>query len=203
MIDFPESTCYGRRVPKQKFYEHLDFTPRFKKVFNEQIDCVIWRNKIAPTTLNVSEGADVKEIQVLVIRLKQGKLDKQTLSFIDRGIPYHLIFVLERGEEAQAWLGISGAYYNTEWLPRESLKLRIEGLDLDAVYDNFARQIADERLGTDGDIDEAVERDKRRQKLERDIAALEKKLQREKQFSRQVELNDELRRLRKELGGLV
>ena len=44
-----------------------------------------------------------------------------------------------------------------------------------------------------------MDRDKRRQKLERAIAALEKKLLHEKQFNRQVELNGELRRLRADL----
>jgi hypothetical protein len=63
----------------------------------------------------------------------------------------------------------------------------------------LARQIAGGRLGTDGDIEEAVARDKKRQKLGRDITALEKKLLREKQFNKQVELNGELKRLKKEL----
>ena len=44
-------------------------------------------------------------------------------------------------------------------------------------------------------IEEAVARDKRRQKLKRSIAALEKKLLREKQFNKQVELIGELKRL--------
>ena len=48
-----------------------------------------------------------------------------------------------------------------------------------------SRRISGGQLGADGHIEEAVERDKRKQKLERDIAALEKKLLREKQFNRQ------------------
>ena len=57
----------------------------------------------------------------------------------------------------------------------------------------------DGRLGTDGDIEEAVDRDKQRQRLERDIVALEKKLLREKQFNKQVVLNSELKQLKKDL----
>ena len=80
--------------------------------------------------------------------------------------------------------------------------LKFDGLNLDAVYENLARKISGGRLGTDGDIEEAVDRDKIRQKLEREIAALEKKLLREKQFNKQVELNGELKRLRNEMEGL-
>ena len=64
------------------------------------------------------------------------------------------------------------------------------------------RQIASGRLDGARDIAEAVELDKQRQKLERDIAALEKKILCEKQFNRQVELNGELKRLRAALEGL-
>jgi hypothetical protein len=70
---------------------------------------------------------------------------------------------------------------------------------MDKVYENLIRQIAGERLGDTGGIKEAVDCDERRRKLEREIAALEKKVQREKQFNVQVELNGELRKLRAEL----
>ena len=97
------------------------------------------------------------------------------------------------------WIEAEGTFYNTQWHPQGSFTIKFEGLNLDAVYENIARQIADGRLGEHGDISAAVESDKRRQKLEREIAVLEKKLLREKQFNRQVELNGELKRLRKEL----
>ena len=95
-------------------------------------------------------------------------------------------------EEVQAWIEVEGTFYSTDWLHVEGLQLKFEGLNLDAVYENLARQISGGRLGTEGDIAQAVENDEWRQKLERDIARLEKKLLREKQFNRQVELNSEL-----------
>ncbi|MBS4006953.1 MAG: DUF4391 domain-containing protein [Clostridium sp.] len=66
---------------------------------------------------------------------------------------------------------------------------------MDAVYEGFIRQIAKESLeGTlGGDIKDAVALDKRRQKLQREIAVLEKKVRGEKQFNRQVELNSQLK----------
>nr|WP_330392559.1 DUF4391 domain-containing protein [Geosporobacter subterraneus] len=55
---------------------------------------------------------------------------------------------------------------------------------------------------TGGDLKDAVARDERRQKLQKEIAVLENKVRREKQFNIQVALNGELKRLRKELEGL-
>ena len=42
-----------------------------------------------------------------------------------------------------------------------------------------------------------------RQKLQKEILTLEKKLQRERQFNRQVEMNDKLRQLKWELEMMV
>ena len=46
-------------------------------------------------------------------------------------------------------------------------------------------------------LQDSVERDLRRQQLQKQIAALENKIRKEKQFNRQVELNAELTKLRK------
>ena len=118
---------------------------------------------------------------------------------IARTIPYKILFVLIYGDEAQAWIEASGTFYNTDWLPLDGFTPKFDGLNLDVVYENLARQIADRRLEMVGDIGEAVNRDKQQQKLERDIVALEKKVERERQFNKQIELNGELKRMRAEL----
>ena len=33
MFGFPASTEFGKRIPKQKFYENIDITPALKRVF--------------------------------------------------------------------------------------------------------------------------------------------------------------------------
>jgi hypothetical protein len=129
-------------------------------------------------------------------------------------IPHHILFMLEHEGKAQAWIGYKehskspnaafkpGTYYHTDWLAPADLNLRIEGLNMDKVYENLIRQIAGNRLGGEDVIKDAVINAERRQKLEKEIAALEKKILREKQFNRQVEMNGELKRLRAELEGL-
>lgn len=210
MLDLPKSTVFGKRIPKQKFYDNLNVTPQLKRVFIEQINLITWQNKIAPSTINIAPGEAVTELEVITIRLNQRELDKRILPLIDKEIPYHILFLLEYGAEVQAWIGYKEraqtsafkpvTYYHTEWLAPEALTLRIDGLNMDKVYENLIRQVAGERLDdTGGDIKEDVSRDEQRQKLMKKIAALEKKVKREKQFNRQVELNAELKRLNVEL----
>ena len=82
-----------------------------------------------------------------------------------------------------------------------ALPLKLDGLNTDKVYENFVRQIAGEALtsGAGETLKESVERDKRRQELQKQIAALQVRVRRERQLNKQVQLNVELKRLKKEL----
>ncbi len=92
--------------------------------------------------------------------------------------------------------------YSTEWLDEAELPLKITGLTLDSVYENFVRQIAGSRLNKifeDESLSVSIERSRKREELEKKIAALKNKIRKEKQFNRQVEMNGELKKLREEL----
>ena len=126
------------------------------------------------------------------------------------------MFLLECGGRYQAWTAYKeaaasgnnafkvGTYYHTDWLEEAELPLKSDGLSIDKVYENFVRQIAGDALQTDSyeTLKESVERDERRQQLEKQIAALQTKVRKEKQLNKQVQLNTELKKLRKELEAL-
>lgn len=212
MLGLPQSTEFNKRIPKQKFYEQIDISPALKRFFVEQIRLIYWRNKLAATTTNVAAGEQVTEIEVFEIRLNSNTLDESVLRQIDKEIPYHILFLLEYEGKYQAWIGYKEAaetgknafkvsrYYHTEWLPEEELPIRIVGLNVDTVYENFVRQIAGKAFQavSSESLKESVAKDERRQQLQKQIATLEKKLRNEKQFNRQVELNAELRKLKLE-----
>ncbi len=216
MIGLPKSTEFNKRIPKQKFYEKLSISPSMKKAFVNQIVCIYWRNKIASTTTNLAAGDKVKEIEIFEIKLTESKLDEAVLRQIDKEIPYHIIFLLEFDGKYQAWTSYKeeaesgnsafkvGTYYHTDWLEETELPLKMDGLYIDKVYENFVRQIAGDVLQTEKQesLKDSVERDNRRQELQKQIAALQLKVQKEKQLNKQVQLNAELKKLKKELEDL-
>lgn len=202
MLGLPQSTQVDRRIPKEKLYLNANLTPQVRNSIKDHIESIIWRNKLAESTLGFSSGETIEEIEVFEVQLRQKSVDKRVLSAIAQAIPYKILFIPTFSGEAQAWIEASGTFYNTAWFALDDFTIRLEGLNLDYVYENLVRHIAGGRLDSEGDLAEAVDRDKERQKLEREIAALEKKILHEKQFNRQVELNSELKRLRAKLEGL-
>ena len=213
MLGLPKSTEFNKRIPKQKFYENLSVTPAMKRVFIDQIKVIYWRNKIATTTMNLATGDTLTEVEVFEIRLTVPQLDISVLRQIDKEIPYHIVFLLEYDGKYQAWTAYKetaasgnnafkvGTYYHSEWLPESDLPLKVDGLNIDKVYENFVRQIAGDALQADSaeSLKEAVERDTRRQELKKQIKALQAKIRKEKQLNKQVLLNYEMKKLKNEL----
>lgn len=106
MLRLPKSTEFGRKISKQKFYAHLDVSPEIKRLFVEQIKLITWANKLSPQTMNLAAGHTVQEIEVFHIKLTGPELDKRALELMDKQIPYHILFLLER-EDGMARLTIS------------------------------------------------------------------------------------------------
>ena len=157
MLGLPKSTEFNKRIPKQKFYDNLNVSPALKRSFIDQIKVIYWANKIATATLNLAEGKNVTEIEVFEVRLNVPTLDEAVLKQIDREIPYHILFILEHENKFQAWIGYKeessgntafkvNRYYSTEWMDEDALPLKLEGLSVDSVYENFVRQIAGNAL---------------------------------------------------------
>lgn len=207
MLDFPTKTFFNKPVPKNKFYEKLDVKSALKKVFVNQIEKIVWRNKLSPATLNVQPGTRVQEIQVFEISLKSSPLDEAALKLIDKGIPYHILFLLQFDGLYMACMGYKdlsdksiSQYFKTDWMPMDELPLQTSGVTLDDVYDGYVKQI-NTRLNTDSttSLKEAIHDDAERQKLERKIAALEKQMRTEKQPRRKFELASEIKKLKQEI----
>ncbi len=214
MIGLPKTTEFNKQIPKQKFYKNIDISPALKKIFVEQVKTIYWRNKIAASTMNLLAGTNVTELEVFEICLNSPISDDSLLRQIDKEIPYHILFLLEYRGKYQAWIGYKeilafgnkefkvNEYYYTEWLFEEDLPLKPEGLNVDAVYENFVRQIAGDKLKTKNvgeSLKESVARDEQKQALQKQIAKLQAKIRKEKQLNKQMQMNTELKKLKKEL----
>ena len=214
MLGFPQTTEFNKRIPKQKFYENIDVSPALKRAFVEQIKLIHRRNKLAESTLNIAPGQAVTEIEVIEIKLTQPQLDEAVLRQIDKEIPYHILFVLSYGNKVQAWTGYKEAaesgkkafkvnkYYHTEWMLEDELILDIEGLNMDAVWDNFIIQVGGVELEQGNDLAEQIELDDRKVQLTKDIEKLEKQARSEKQPNKKFQLAQQVKALKKQLAEL-
>lgn len=214
MLGFPQTTEFNKRIPKQKFYENMEVSPALKRVFVEQIKLIYWRNKLAVSTMNIAPGETVTEIEVIEIKLASPQLNEAVLRQIDKEIPYHILFILSFDGKVQAWTGYKEAteggnkafkvnkYYHTEWIPEYELNLKIEGLNMDAVWENLIIQVGGVEVGQGKSLDEQIQIDDQKAKLQKEIEKLEKQARNEKQPNKKFQLAQQVKTLKKQLDEL-
>jgi hypothetical protein len=191
-VELPQSTVFGRIIPKERFYS----TAAEKELFTKQVERIRWANKISHDTVNIAKGADVSEIEVieLALNVPPAELDKRVTTLINKTIPYKLLFALAHGGKTTYALYFDERNFFTATVPP-----KLHGNDTDSVWENLTRQVAGIDPTDTRPLAEIIAANERMAKLEREIASLANKIRREKQLNRQLELNGELKRLKAEL----
>lgn len=210
MFNFPSQTFFNRRVAKEKLATRLHFASGIRKAFNEQVKAVYWGNVLAERTLNIRGGRNVTEIEVFHLLLNQAELDERVLLQWDKGLPYHVLFILEHNNKVMAGIafklkdGSNKAYYSvkryfyTPWMSKEELNFTIAGLTLDDVYENLVQAVAGENLAAEEGkkMTERVEKTILQQEIQGKIDKLEAQIRKQKQFNRIMELSCEVQKLK-------
>lgn len=212
MFNLPPSTLYAKKIPKNKFYEKLQAKSSLKEKFVRQVEQIIWKHKLSRHTVNIDPAPEVEEIQIFEVHLKQKELSQEVLESIDRAIPYPVLFVLLYGVEARLAIAykkpsrqqenrfVVDSYYFSSWQQQEELSLDLlQGRDLKAVYENLIKYLMPAPPEKGQDLEKAVEKHKEAERLKKEIAALEAKVAKERQFNRKVKYNLELQAKQKEL----
>ena len=213
MIQFPESTYYGKRMPKEKFYSHLEVPGSVKRSFVYDVDYFVWSYKLSQITLNLAAGNKVKEIAVFDVYLKRDDFNRGILDVIDKSVLVYVVYILHYGERVCINIAykepsgnkLSGfrilERFDSGWMDAADAQLQIEGFDLDRVLENFVRQVAGAGLQSiqSESLTQDIERQKQCNKIERQIAQLEAKRRNEKQFNKQLEIAAEIKKLKNEI----
>ena len=206
MLRFPTKSQVNIKVPKKSFYENLTVSAANKRIFVDQISAIWWRYKLTADTLGVAPSETIDEIEIFEIELTTKNFDSSILRLIDRGIPYHTLFILTYEGESQLWVAYKektssdslsvGNYYHTAFAPIDSLNLSADGLSLDDVYTALFYQVSGILKDFSKPLKDVITEHEQRQKLEREIERLEKQLKRETQPKKKFELHQQIKELR-------
>lgn len=213
MIDPPTSTKVGRVVPKEKFYSKTSINAKLRQLFTDEIDKIIWAYKIAPHTLNIT-AKDYEELQVFEITLKKSELSMTILKHIDTFIPYPILFVLKRPGAEKVIMSFKeptaksahhmkvDSYFETSW--QQSVGIELKGRSVDEIYKNFLYQIDPKlREAAKTDAKSAVEYSKEREKIQKQVDALNRRIASETSTAKRQEMARERHAIEVQLGETV
>ncbi|UPG69170.1 DUF4391 domain-containing protein [Gordonia hongkongensis] len=213
---WPEAAQFGRRIPKEKFYEHGTVPAAVREKFVAEVRRITWAYKLAEATVNLPGSDTVPEIQVFRIDAKGADVTESVLTAIDKAIPFPIVFEINRvqgGAEHTRMVAahkqlVSGtpklsAYYSTGWQPADTGRQPLPtAITLPVLYTALLEPLTPVTVRPGEDMSEVAGRLHAAGKLEREIAALERKLRTEPQFNRKVELRRILKTKQAELDSL-
>lgn len=207
LYQWPSAARFGRRVPKEKFYEHARVNTALREKFISEVDRVFWAYDLAQATINLAGTEEVPDIAVFQIDAKDADISEQVLSAIDKSIPRPIIFEVNRdvagaretrmvAAHKQLGAGVPkiSQYFSTWWQPADTERQPLPtAITLPVLYAALLEPLADVEVRPSEGMSEVADRLTAVGKLKREIKTLERKLRTEKQFNRKVELRRTLK----------
>lgn len=208
-LNFPTSTIVAKNVPKNAFYKRAKAqrTTALRIFLTEAFESILWLYKLHPSTLNIADGQQVHEIDVFYYKMSTTHIDERLLCELDMLLPRHTLYIMDRDGRTDLMMfpktintqghivqnGKMEAWTNVDL---SATPLTITGHDMDMLYGDFLGKLSHLNTRTEAEYAKAAEQRQQQELLKRQYAALQKKIKNEKQFSRQLEMNRELKALK-------
>jgi hypothetical protein len=197
MLGLPKSTEMSKQLPKKAIYTKFQMNTVAKDKIDVDISRITIVNEITADKVNIPAGENVQSFFVLLVTLKRRNFDEKNITMLSKLIPQNILFILEYEDSCKLAI-YHTKLMQTQWWPADKYSIELKGIDLDKVWENIVAQIGGITI-VDNNTLEQIQLDESRQKLEKEIAKLEKLARSEKQPRKKFELVQQLRKLEFEL----
>lgn len=194
-MKLPKSCEVNKFIPKKTFYEKVNISNSIKQDFVDKLEKIYWKYKLSESTINIRKAEEIEEIEIFELVLKEKCNVKNLIKTITKEIPYIILFIINYNDEVKYAIKVGDDILTTEW--NEEIEFEFVGLNLKEVYDNVVRKFIND--DSNESINDIIEINKQKNELNKKIEILKNKIKHEVQFNKKVELNQELRKLEREL----
>lgn len=202
MLGLPSTTAVDRRMPKELLYRNLSLPADVKRSFVDDVERIELAHSLRSSTTGIPDGEAVHEVLVLEVSLKERKVPEDALSCIARANQHKLLFVCAHGDEACLAVMLRELVVGP-WSRVDGLTLEVNAGSMDLVWDSIASQVA---YGDAGDgartVEERFAEDTRLKALRDELAKVEARGRKERQFARKNVLFDRARELKRQIADI-
>lgn len=200
MYGLPQATIINQPLFKKTVFEKFNLKTAERERFDADISKMALVARISPATVPaLAEGQETKGFYVLQVSLKQRDYDAKNILLLQKLIPQKIVYALQFEEQTQLCI-FHTRLQQSDWVPTESATIPLNGLSLDDVWNNIVATIGGLDVQTKETIEEQIIHREQREKLLRQIEALEKRARTEKQTRKKYELHQQIIKLKEELG---
>lgn len=204
MFDLPKTSEIRKPLHKKLIYEKYatELSANKKDKFDVDISRMIITNEISEASVNIKATEEISAIFVIQIELKRREYDDKNIVMISKLFGQKLLIVLHYENKYQL------AIYETrllksDWKNEEEISLKLNGLDLGNVWDNFVTQVSGINVQAGNTLAEQINVEAEKEKLRKQIADLELKARKEVQSKKKFEMVQRLQQFRRKLKEIV
>lgn len=202
MLGLPQTTETLKQLPKKAIYAKFGMNATAKEHFDSDVSKIVIVNEISSSTTTISKGDEISSFFILLVSLKKNDYDEKNIALLSKMIPQNILYILEY--EGKSQLAI---YYtkllHSEWKPTSEQTVKLNGLNLDAVWKNIVKQVGGIDVQQGNTLEEQIIADEKRKKTEKELARLEKLARAEKQPKKKFELVQQIKSLEDELSNIT
>ena len=204
MFDLPKTSEIKKPLHKKLIYEKYaaELSGNKKDKFDTDISRMIITNEISEASVNIKATEEISAIIVLQVELKRKEYDDKNIIMISKLFGQKLLIVLHYDNKYQL------AIYETrllksDWKNEEEISLKLNGLDLGSVWDNFVTQVSGINVQAGNTLAEQINVEAEKEKLRKQINDLELKARKEVQAKKKFEMVQRLQQFRRKLKEIV
>ena len=199
MYGLPASTLINQPLYKKVVYEKFNLKKVERERFDADISKMALVARISPATVPaLAEGQEIKGFYVLQVTLKHQNYDVKNILLLQKLIPQQIVYALQYKNQTQLCV-FHTRLQQSDWHDTESTEIPLKGLTLDEVWDNIVAAVGGLDAQAEETIEEQIINREQREKLLRQIEALEKRARIEKQTRKKYELHQQIIKLKEEL----
>lgn len=199
MLGLPRTTEIRKQISKKAVYTRFQMNTAAKEKFDADISRVILVNEVNSDSVNIPAGETVGGFFVMLVVLKRRDFDEKIIAALSKMIKQNILLILEY--EGESKLAIYHTkLMQTDWKGSDEQRIELQGLNLDKVWENIVIAVGGVNIEEGNTLDQQIETDEKKKKLEREIEKLEKQARAELQPKKKFELVQQLNKLKQKLG---
>lgn len=199
MFSLPANTLINQPLYKKTVFEKFNLKTVEREFFDADISKMALVARISPATVPaLAEGQEIKGFYVLQVTLKHQEYDVKNILLLQKLIPQQIVYALQFENQTQLCV-FHTRLQQSDWHDTESTEIPLNGLSLDEVWENVVATIGGLDTQAEETIEEQIIHREQREKLLRQIEALEKRARTERQTRKKYELHQQIMKLKEQL----
>ena len=203
MFDLPKASDIRKPLHKKLIYEKYasELSGNKRDRFDTDISRIVITNEISEASVHIKSTEKTPAIFVIQVELKRKEYNDKNIIMISKLFGQKLLIVLHYENLYQL------AIYETrllksEWEKEDEFSLKLNGLDMNQVWDNFVTQVSGIEVSDGNTLEEQINIEAEKEKIKKQIADMENKARKEVQSKKKFEMVQRINQYKERLKGI-